>query len=57
MQKFWAFCQSLSKLWISAVIRPGIIIIYGSVFLSGASVVLDTYVPSVEADSVCEPAE
>ena len=52
-----AFCQSMSELWNSAIIRPGIIIIYGSAFLSGASAVPDTYVPSAEADSVCKPAE
>ena len=39
---------SLSELWISAVIRPGIIFISGSAFISGASAV---------PDSVCEPAE
>ena len=57
MRSVWAFFQSLSELWISAVIRPGIIIISGSAFISGASAVPDTYVPSAEADSICEPAE
>ena len=57
MRTVWALYQSLSELWIPAVISPGIIIISGSAFISGASAVPDTYVPSAEADSVCEPAE
>ena len=52
-----AICQSLSELWIPAVISPGIIIFNGSAFISGALAVPDAYVPSAEADSVCEPAE
>ena len=60
MLQMWsvrAFCQSLSELWISAVVHPWIIFISGSAFISGASVVPDTYVPSADADSVCEPVE